>query len=150
MTATHAHDFNNEQTPSTQIDEVAGRSSDRPISQILQEMVGSITEIVKSEMRLASTEIKNDLAERSKAAAYLGVSGVFSLYAVGLLLLGLVYALSTVWPAWLAAIVPGVVLAVAAGVCFSVGRERVKRRLKMQMTAQTVEDNVRWLKNQMK
>lgn len=150
MSATRERDFNNRETRLARAEDVSGRSSERSISELFQEIVRSITEIIKSEFRLASTELKRDLSDRSKAATYLGIAGVLMLFTVALLLLGVVYALSTVWPAWLAAVVPGIVLGIAGGIFFIVGRQRMKQRLKMEMTAQTVEDNVRWLKNQMK
>lgn len=142
MSATREPEFNTTETATPQ--------HDRTISQIFQEIVRSVTEIIKSEMRLASTELKRDLAGRAKAATYLGIAGALFFYALGFVLLGIVYALSTVWPAWLAAIVPGIVLGIAGAILFFVGRERMKQRLKMEMTAETVEDNVKWLKTQMK
>lgn len=128
----------------------SGRSSVRSITEIFQEIVRSITQILKSEVRLASTELRRDLSERSKAAISVAVAGLLMLYAAGFILLGIVYALATIWPAWLAAVVPGLALGITGGVLFLVNRQRMKRRLKMEMTAQTVGDNVRWLKNQMK
>lgn len=126
------------------------RYPDRSISEILQEIVSSITKIIESEIRLASAELKRDFIERSKAAIYLIIAGALIFYAIGFALLGTVYALSMVWPAWLAAIVPAAALGIVGGILFVVGRGRMKQRLKLQVTAQTVEDNLRWLKNQMK
>jgi uncharacterized membrane protein YqjE len=150
MSAIHEREFKGREARQSEDDSNAGRSPDRSIRKILQEIVSSITDIIESEIRLASAEIKRDLTERSKAAISLIIAGVLILYAVGLVLLGIVYALSTVWPAWLAALVPAAVLAILAGIPFFMGRERAKRRPKLDMTAQTVEDNLRWLKNQMK
>jgi uncharacterized membrane protein YqjE len=149
MAATHMRDVNRE-VPTAESEDTRGRSSDRPISQILQDVVRSVTEIVECQIRLAAAEIKKDLAQRSKAAASLLVAGVVMLYAVGLLLLGVVYALSTVWPAWLAAIVPAAVLALLGVVLFFSGRQRMKQRMKLQVTSESVEDNLRWLKNRTK
>ena len=149
MSAIHEREFKTGRTRDTEADSTY-RSPDRSIRQILQEIVSSVTDIIESQIRLASAEIKRDLTERSKAALSLIIAGVLLFYAVGLVLLGIVHALSLVWPAWLAALVPAAVLALTAGILFFMGRERVKQPPKLEMTAQTVEDNLKWLKNQMK
>ena len=149
MSAIHEREFKSGRTRDPEFDS-AYRSPDRSIRQILQEIVSSVTDIIESQIRLASAEIKRDLTERSKAAVSLIIAGVLLFYVVGLVLLGVVAALSLVWPAWLAALVPAAVLALTAGILFFTGRDRVKQPPKLEMTAQTVEDNLKWLKNQMK
>ncbi len=49
------------------------------------------------------------------------VAGVLALYALGLLLTAAAWALSLVWPTWLAFLVVGAVLVVVAGVLALVG-----------------------------
>jgi len=149
MSAIHEREFKTGRTRDTEADSTY-RSPDRSIRQILQEIVSSVTDIIESQIRLASAEIKRDLNERSKAAVALIIAGVLLFYAVGLVLLGVVFALSLFWPAWLAALVPAAMIALIAGVLFFTGRERVRQPPKLEMTAQTVEDNLKWLKNQMK
>lgn len=123
-------------------------SSGRTIAQILQEIVSHMSEIIRSEIRLATTEIKQDLAERAKAATYVVIAGVLILYGGGFALLGVVYAMATIWPAWLSAIAVGAVTGIVGTVLFFIGRRKMKQRLKVDMTTKTVEENLRWLKNQ--
>ena len=123
-------------------------SSGRSIAQILQEIVSHISEIIRSEIRLATTEIKQDLGERAKAATYVIIAGVLILYGGGFALLGVVYAMATIWPAWLSAIAVGAVTGVVGAVLFFIGRGKMKQRLKVDVTTKTAEENLRWLKNQ--
>src|SRR5688572_7281915 len=125
-------------------------TSGRSTSQILQEIVSHISEIIRSEIRLATTELKQDMAERAKAAAYLIVAGALILYAGAFVLLGVVYAVATVWPVWVSAITVGVVVGLAGSILFIIGQGRMKQRLKLDVSSQTAEDNLRWLKNQAK
>jgi hypothetical protein len=48
------------------------------------------------------------------------------LYGGVFIFLGLVYALSTVWPAWLAAMAVGGVVAVGGGVLLALGVKKIK------------------------
>jgi uncharacterized membrane protein YqjE len=123
-------------------------NSSRSISQILQEIVGHVGEIVRSEIRLATTELRQDLTGRAKAATYLAIGSVLLFYGGGFVLLGLVYAMATAWPAWLSAMVVGAVVALLGTILFATGRGKMKQRLRLDMTSQTAEDNLRWLKNQ--
>jgi len=125
-------------------------SSGRSMSQILQEIVSHISEIIRSEVRLATTEIKQDMAERAKAATYLIIAGALILYGGGFALLGVVYAIATVWPAWLSAIAVGVGVGLVGSILLAIGRGKMKQRLRLDMTSQTAEDNLRWLKNQVR
>ena len=123
-------------------------SSGRSIAQILQEIVSHISEIIRSEIRLATTEIKQDLAERAKAVTYVIIAGVLILYGGGFALLGVVYAMATIWPAWLSAIAVGAVTGIVGIVLFFIGRGKMNQRLEVNMTTKTSEDNLRWLKDQ--
>ena len=116
-------------------------SSDRSIAQILQEIVSHMSEIIRSEIRLATTEIKRDLAERAKAAIYVVIAGVLILFGGGFALLGVVYAMATIWPAWLSAIAVGAVTGIVGAVLFFIGRGKMKQRLKVDMTTKTAEED---------
>jgi len=124
--------------------------SGRSISQILQEIVSRVGEIIRSEVKLATIEIKQDLSERARAATFLAAASVLIVLALGFLLLGAVYGLSLAMPSWAAALVVGVTVAIVGGILFYVGQARMKVSPKLEMTTQTAEDNIRWLKNQSK
>lgn len=122
--------------------------SGRSITQILQEIVSRVGEIIRSEFKLATIEAKQDLSERAKAASILAAAGVLLVMALGFVLLAAVYGLSTVVAPWLAALIVGVVVGVIGGILLYVGQARMKQSPKLEMTTRTAEDNIRWLKNQ--
>jgi uncharacterized membrane protein YqjE len=86
----------------------------RSFPEVVQDIVGNLQEIIRSEFRLAKTELKEEAAEAAKPAATFGVGLVLGFYGIGFLLLAAVYGLSTVMAGWLAALLVGAVLAIVA------------------------------------
>ena len=131
--------------------DVLSRYGQRPISGILQEMGTHLTEILRSEVRLASAEIRQDVTQVAKASLFLVVSGVFGLYAFGLILLAVVYALQETWPPWASASIVGVGTGILAAMFLLIGRKKMKlASLRPDKTIQSLEENVTWLKKRKK
>src|SRR6185503_16314534 len=85
---------------------------DRSIGTVLSDIVGDLQQIVRAEVRLAKTEIREEVAKAKRGAAFMVAGGVAVTLAIGLLLISAVYALATIWPPWAAAL--GVAAAVGA------------------------------------
>lgn len=118
-------------------------------SEMFQNIVSNIQEIVRSEVRLAKAEIKEETQAAARACVSLGIGAVLGLYAAGFILLGLVYALSLAMPNWLAALLVGIPL--AGGACFliSSGWKKLKQvQPKPVRTIESVKETVQWAKNQ--
>jgi len=123
------------------------RPGGRPISSIVEDILRHVGEIIRSEVRLAQTEIRQDLSEAKKACAYLAAASVAGMFALGFLLLAGVYGLSTIMPQWAAAISVGAGLAIVGGTLLSMGLRMMKvTSLKPDRTIQSLEDNLRWFK----
>jgi uncharacterized membrane protein YqjE len=126
-------------------------TEDRSVKQILQDILTNMQEIVRNEVRLARTEISEEMSKALRAFAFLG-SGLFlGIYALGFLLLSAVYALAAVLPDWLAPLLVGLLVAVVAAVLIMVGRNRLAAvRAKPEKTIQSVKEDVQWVKDQTK
>jgi uncharacterized membrane protein YqjE len=125
--------------------------NDRTMPEIVQNIVGNVQEIIRSEVRLAKTEIKEEGLKAGKAATFLIIGGVLSLYAVGFILLTLVYALASVVAAWTAALIVAVGVAVVAGIFLSTGTKRLSHvNPKPQKAIESMKENVQWAKNHSK
>jgi uncharacterized membrane protein YqjE len=123
-------------------------NEERSISDVLQDIFGNVQDIVRSEVRLAQAEIKTEAAKTARAAKSLVAGAVLALYAGGLLLIALVYALAMVLQPWLAALVVGAFVAVVAAALISIGKGRLREVHKPEKTIKSVKEDVQWLKNQ--
>jgi hypothetical protein len=125
--------------------------SGRSITQILQEIVNRVSAIIRSEIRLATTEIRQDAGAYLRAIAYLVVAGVLACLGLGFVLLGAMFALEAVVAAWLAAVLIGVVVGIVAAVAFFKGRKKIRlASLRPAMTLKTLEENVSWIRKHTK
>jgi len=122
------------------------QNGNRPISALLHDIVGNIQHIVRSEMRLAKTELREELRKSASAGVMLGVGVVGLMFSVLFVLLAAVYALSLVVPSWMAALIVGAGLGLIAAVCVAIGISRFKRVRAAPKTTATVKENVEWAK----
>ncbi len=118
--------------------------TDRPIATILSDIVGNVQDIIRSEMRLAKTEVREELRKSGSAAAMtglgigmLGLSGLF-------VLLAAMYALSLIMPLWAAALIVAVGEGLMAAVFIAIGIRRFKDVRGAPKTAESMKENVEW------
>ena len=123
----------------------------RKVSDVLQDIVGNVQQIIRSEVVLAKVEIKEKAQRASKPAAVMATGTVLGLYGLGFLLLAAVYGLSLAVPPWLAALVVGGALAIAGGILVGKSRRALKEIDPLpKNTVATLKENVQWAKDQMK
>jgi len=126
-------------------------SSGRPFSRIFQEIVGHVSEIIRSEIRLARAEVREDVTYIAKASVFLVMGSVLGLYALGFILLAVVYALGAVVAAWLAAAIVGIGIGIVAAIFLQIGRTKLEQaNLKPNKTIRSLQENVTWMKKQTK
>jgi membrane protein len=125
--------------------------TERTLPELLHGAVGNIEEIVRSEFQLQKAEIKESTAKLRGPVTLLGVGFTISLYAMGFLLLGAVYKLSTIMEAWMAALLVGGVLAIVA-IATLIGATNKLKHVKVvpEKTVETMKENIAWAKKQMK
>jgi uncharacterized membrane protein YqjE len=98
----------------------------RSFADVLQDIVANIQDIVRAELRLATTEIKQEAAKAADGGRLLGAGAVAALFAVAFLLLSAVYGLALVMPVWAASLTVAVLLAVISAILIGSGRTRLK------------------------
>lgn len=127
----------------------SSKSAGRSLSQILQEIINHLTEIIRSELRLAQVEVRDDITHVTKAGMVLLVGGVFAFQALMFVLLGLVFALGSRMSLWASAAIVGVGAGVVAAVLLRVGRTRIRQaRIKPEKTIRSLQENLTWMKKQ--
>lgn len=123
----------------------------RSVPEVLGDIVTNFEQIVRAEIRLAKTEVREEAAKAVKPSAALGAGLALGLYGLGFLLLAAVYALTMVMAAWLAALIVGAVLAIAGfAVASTAGKELKRVHLTPDKTIRSLEENIQWAKQQMK
>jgi uncharacterized membrane protein YqjE len=124
---------------------------ERPLSSVLQDIVHNIQDIVRSEVRLAKTEVRDELAKTRSASTLVAVGVISGLFCIMFLLLTLFHALGLVRPAWAAALCVAVALAILAGVTVMAGAKRFKTiNAAAPKTVASLKENVEWAKRQVK
>jgi uncharacterized membrane protein YqjE len=123
---------------------------ERPLSAVLQDIVGNVQHIARAEMRLAKTEVTEEVSQVSAASVLVALGLVMVAFAALFGLLGLVYALSLVMPAWAAALVVAGGEAVMATIFLVIGIRKFKATRAAPRTRATVKENVEWAKEQMR
>jgi uncharacterized membrane protein YqjE len=123
----------------------------RSVPEILENIASNLTQLIQAEFRLAKGELKEGAEKVAAPGATLGAGVVLAFYGLGFLLLAAVYALSLVMAGWLATLIVGGVLTVAAGILIGAGGTKLKRvNLTPDKTIRTLEEDVRWARQQIK
>jgi uncharacterized membrane protein YqjE len=123
----------------------------RSVPEVLQDIVGNIEEIIRSEFRLAKAEVKEEASQAAPPLKMMVVGAGIGFYALGFLIFTLVMGLATMVATWLAALIVGGVLALIALVLITTASKRLKQVNKVpERTIETMKENVQWAKNQIK
>jgi len=122
-------------------------TAERSISSVLHDIVGNVQDIVRSEVRLAKTELTDELKKTRSASVLLGVGALLLTFSMLFVLLAIVYALSLVVPGWAAALIVGTGVGVVAALCCGLGIARFKSIRAAPKTADSVKENVEWAKH---
>jgi uncharacterized membrane protein YqjE len=120
---------------------------DRSMGDVVRDIISNVQEMVRSEVRLAKAELREE-AERSTAAAKLiGIGAGMALLATGFVLVSVTQLLALVMPPWVASLLVGAVLGITGFVLLQQGRSRFSVP-KPTKTIENVKENVQWMKDQ--
>jgi Flp pilus assembly protein TadB len=100
---------------------------ERSTAELVKTAAEQISRLVRDELKLAQAELARKGKHAGLGAGLFGAGGMLALYGVAALLTAVVLLLAYVMPAWLAALVVGVVLFAIAAVLAIVGRKQVQR-----------------------
>jgi Flp pilus assembly protein TadB len=125
---------------------------DRSLSDVLNDIVSNIQDIMRSEIRLAKTEVREEMQRRAQTSGVLiAVGTITGILSVFFLLLSVVYALGLVMPSWGAALCVTLALAGIAVVTSKSGRRRMQiQQSTTPRTIATMKENPEWAKHQTK
>jgi uncharacterized membrane protein YqjE len=123
----------------------------RSVPEVLQDIVGNIQEIIRSEFRLAKAEVKQEASKAAPSLKMIVVGAGIGFYALGFLLFTLVMGLATMMATWLAALIVGAVLGLIALALIATASKRLKQVNPVpERAVETMKENVQWAKHQIK
>lgn len=96
------------------------------IGKSLQQLTTSIQGLIRSEFRLATLEVKENVVSMGIGGGLVAVGALMGVYAFGLLLISIVKMLEAFLPDWLAALLMSVVVAGIGSALVMAGRGRIK------------------------
>ena len=121
----------------------------RSIGEIVGDISKDMSTLIKQEMDLAKSELKQEVSKVGKGAGMFGSAGVAGHFALFFVSFALTYLLANWMPVELAALIVGLVWAVTAAVLAARGRKEIKEaNPQLPTTQQTLKEDVRWAKAQ--
>jgi uncharacterized membrane protein YqjE len=122
---------------------------DRSLGQIVGDLSNDLTTLVKQELELARTELKEEAAKAGKGAGMLGGAGVSGLLALILGSFALAYLLDNWMPVELAFLIVTILWAIVGAVLAARGRKELKNtNPQLPETQQTLKEDAAWARAQ--
>jgi len=122
----------------------------RSIAEILQDVIGDVQEIIRSEFRLAKAETRVEVSKAAKSSGIVAAGIVLGFYALGFLLLTTMFGLEVALAPWLSALIVALALTTLTTVLLILGRSRIKQIHIPEETVRTLKENMQCVKRQAK
>jgi len=127
----------------------ASSGDNRSVGDIVGDIARDLSNLVKQEMQLATTEIKQEVAKAGKGAGFLGGAGVAGHLALISLTFTAIWLLDNWMPVELAALILTVVWGIVAAVLAQRGKKEMQSvDPKLETTQRTLKEDVQWAKGQ--
>lgn len=112
-------------------------------------IIQDLQEIVRGEVQLAKTELKEDASTLGKALGMIGAAVFLGLVGFIFLMLGVTYLLNKSLEMWLAAGIVGVVLLIIGAIVGMVGKNQMQQaKLVPDQTIESVKEDKEWASRQ--
>ena len=125
---------------------------ERPIGEVAAALTRDLSLLVRQELELAKTEMREKGKVALPGLGMMGAAGVVALLAGGALTAFIVLVLSLFLDDWLAALITGVGLTGLAAALALAGKERVEEMGTPlpEQTIETIKEDAAWMKEQAK
>ncbi len=104
----------------------APSTAERSAGDLVKDLSEQVSRLVRDELKLAQVEMTAKGKRAGAGAGLLGGAGLLAWYGAACLLAAAIIGLARVVPAWLAALIIGVVVLAAAGVAALLGRGELR------------------------
>ncbi len=119
------------------------------IGSLVGGVIKDLQDLLRAEIQLAKTELKEDAMVAGKAIGAMAAGGVVGLVGFVFLMLALTYGLATWLPLWVSALIVAVLLFVVAAVLALWGKNKLAATtLGPEQTIATLKEDQQWAKQQ--
>jgi len=123
----------------------------RTTGQLVQDVLRDVQGIFRSEVKLAKMEAKEEATKAFRGIALLAGGALIGLLAMGFFLWALIYLLTTWLSPAASTLIVALMLGITAGLLVAAGRKQMEKvHAVPEKTAESVKENVEWLKQQNK
>jgi uncharacterized membrane protein YqjE len=121
----------------------------RSLGQIVGDISQDLTTLVRQEMDLAKTELRQEAQKAGKGIGMLAGAGVTALLTLIFLSWTLTWLLDNWMPVEVAALITALIWAVVTGVLASIGRTKLREaNPQLPQTQQTLKEDAAWVRAQ--
>jgi len=125
------------------------RMDERPLAELFSDLINETTTLVRNEVALAKVEMTQKATKVGRNVGSLIVGGAIGYAALLAICAAVVLLLDRVMPAWLAALVVGVVVAIVAWLMIGKALTALRKvELKPQETVDSLKEDAQWIKEQ--
>jgi uncharacterized membrane protein YqjE len=125
------------------------KQADRSLGELIAEMTGEVSELMRKEVQLAKVELKEEVGRAGKAGGMLGAGAVAGYFTLLFASLALAWLLDEVMHTALAFFLVAVLYGIAAAVLITRGREQIKQVDPVpRQTVETLKEDAEWVKAQ--
>ena len=122
---------------------------ERPIGELVKDLAGQTSTLVRQEIQLAQAEVTSKGKLAGRGVGMLAAAAVAGLLALIALTAGLIAALDTAVPLWLAALIVTLLWGVVGAVLAARGRKELQQATPpVPQTVETVKEDIQWAKTQ--
>jgi uncharacterized membrane protein YqjE len=123
--------------------------STRSVGEIVGDLSRDMTTLVRQEIDLATSELKNEITKLGKGAGMFGGAGATGYLSLIFLSLALTYLLDNWMPVELAALIVGLLWLVVTAALAARGRQEIKNaNPDLPVTQQTLKEDAQWARTQ--
>ena len=125
------------------------RVEERPLGELFSDLVNETTTLVRNEVALAKVEMTQKVTKVGGNVGSLVIGGAIGYAALLALCAAAILLLDLAMPAWLAALIVGVVVAVVAWILVSKALTALRNmELKPQESVESLKEDAQWIKEQ--
>ena len=125
------------------------RTEERPLGELFSDLVNETTTLVRNEVALAKVELTQKATKVGTNIGSLVIGGAIGYAALLAFCAAAILLLSSVMPAWLAAVIVGVIVAAVSWMLISKAITTLRNTdLMPHETVESVKEDAQWIKDQ--